>query len=440
METIRATQTVTIAVAGNPNSGKTTLFNALTGLRHHAGNWPGVTVEKKEGRYHDPKSGREVTIIDLPGIYGLGAYAEDERVARDYLINERPDALVNVVDATNLERNLFLTVQLLELTPRVVLALNMWDEVEAQGIKIRTDLLHERLGVLAIPTVATKKQGLDTLMEIALEISTRSMRDPLQIDYGPEIEESLDRLIPLLESVPELAVKYPLRWLALKYLENDEHFVHEVENKLSRETLAEIRAIRAHLHERLGDDPEVVIADRRYAFIEQVLCDVVERPQKTENLTFSDRLDRIFTHRIWGIPIFLLLMFLMFQFTFALGTPLSDYLEEGFAWLGDTTGEYLTNLGIHETIVSLIANGIINGVGAVVVFFPPIFFMFLAIAILEDSGYMARAAYVMDRFMRAIGFMENPLFPCFSALAVTCPRSSPRVPLKAEQIASQRSS
>ncbi|RKQ83687.1 ferrous iron transport protein B [Brockia lithotrophica] len=421
MEPARTTQTLTIAVAGNPNSGKTTLFNALTGLRHHVGNWPGVTVEKKEGRYRDPKSGREVLLVDLPGIYGLGAYAEDERVARDYIVGERPDALINVVDATNLERNLFLTVQLLELTPRVVLALNMWDEVEARGMKIRTDLLSERLGVLAVPTVATKKQGLDTLMEVALDVAARSVREPLRIDYGPEVEEALERLVPLLERASELAAKYPLRWLAVKYLEGDEYLAREVEDKLPREALAEVRAIRAHLRERLGEDPEVVIADRRYAFIERILCDVVERPQEAETLTFSDRLDRILTHRIWGIPIFLFLMFLVFEFTFALGKPLSDLLEEAFSWFGDVTGEYLTDLGVHDTVVSLVTNGIINGVGAVVVFFPPIFFMFLAIALLEDSGYMARAAYVMDRFMRAIGLHGKSFIPMLLGFGCNVP-------------------
>jgi len=414
-------KTLTIAVAGNPNSGKTTLFNALTGLRRNVGNWPGVTVEKKEGRYRDPKSGREVVLVDLPGIYGLGAYAEDERVARDYIVGERPDALIDVVDATNLERNLFLTLQLLELTPRVVLALNMWDEVEARGIKIRTDLLGERLGVLAVPTVATKKQGLDTLMEVAIDVAARSVREPLRIDYGPEVEEALERLVPLLERTSELATRYPLRWLAVKYLEGDELVVREVEDKLPREALAEARAIRAHLRERLGEDPEVAIADRRYAFIERILRDVVERPKEAEALTFSDRLDRILTHRIWGIPIFLSLMYLVFQFTFALGDPLIELLEEAFEELGEVTGEYLSDLGVHDTVVSLVADGIIDGVGAVVVFFPPIFFMLLAIAFLENSGYMARAAYVMDRFMSAIGLHGKSFIPMILGFGCNVP-------------------
>lgn len=258
-------------------------------------------------------------------------------------------------------------------------------------------------------------------MEVALDVASHSVREPLRIDYGPEVEEALTRLVPLLESVSELATKYPLRWLAVKYLEGDEHLVREVEDKLPREALAEARAVRAHLRERLGEDPEVVIADRRYAFIERILCDVVERPQEVDTLTFSDRLDRILTHRIWGIPIFLLLMFLVFEFTFALGNPLSDLLEEAFSWLGDATGEYLTDLGVHDTVVSLVTNGIINGVGAVVVFFPPIFFMFLAIALLEDSGYMARAAYVMDRFMRAIGLHGKSFIPMLLGFGCNVP-------------------
>lgn len=404
---------VVIALAGNPNVGKTCIFNNLTGAHQHVGNWPGVTVEKKEGRF--AYSGETVRVVDLPGIYGLGAYAEDERVARDYLLSGEAGVVINIVDATNLERNLYLTVQLLEMGANVVVALNVMDEAEARGIKIDTDKLGRLLGVPVIPTVAPKKQGMAELVAAAMQ-KARTPGAPVRITYGREVEEELAKLETLVAGYPALSGRFPPRWLAVKILEGDEHVLREIEGFAG--IAAQQRESSARLEAVTGQDAESLIADGRYGFIAGILKETVSR-RKTpeERITLSDRIDRIVTHRVLGIPIFLAAMWAVFQFTFALGDPLIGYVETFFEWLGGLASAHIAN----ELLASLVVDGIIGGVGSVLVFIPPIFLLFLAISFLENSGYMARAAYIMDRLMHALGLHGKSFIPLLIGFGCNVP-------------------
>ncbi|MEW5763039.1 MAG: ferrous iron transport protein B [Bacillota bacterium] len=404
---------VVFALAGNPNVGKTCIFNNMTGARQHVGNWPGVTVEKKEGQFF--YGGETVRVVDLPGIYGLGAYAEDERVARDYLLSGEARVVINIVDATNLERNLYLTVQLLEMGANVVVALNVMDEAEARGMKIDTDRLGRLLGVPVIPTVAPKKQGMTELVAAAMQ-KARTPGAPVRITYGREVEEELAKLETLVAGRPALAGRFPPRWLAVKVLEGDEHALRAIEQ--FADVAAQRRESAARLEAVTGQDVESLIVDGRYGFIAGILKETVARRRTPEErITLSDRIDRIVTHRVLGLPIFLAAMWAVFQFTFTVGDPLIGYVETFFEWLGGVAGARIAN----EMLASLVVDGIIGGVGSVLVFIPPIFLLFLAISFLEDSGYMARAAYIMDRLMHALGLHGKSFIPLLIGFGCNVP-------------------
>lgn len=391
-----------IALGGNPNCGKTTLFNAITGARQHVGNYPGITVEKKEGFYS--LNGYQLRLVDLPGTYSLTAYSMEEIVARDFLVNERPGAVIDIVDASNLERNLYLTVQLMELGVPLVVALNMMDAAKSRGIEIDTDELSKRLHLPIIPMVARTGKGKDELLEVTSGLAAKSLEwTPLHISYGPDIDPVLSSMEAEIVSAGLLTDIFPARWTALKYLEADEQVIKkgkEANPELSGRLEASAAQVSDHLHATLDSYPEAIIADHRYGFIAALLKNgVVRRNEKADRLYLSDQLDRVLTNRFFGPIIMMLILYLVYQFTFKYSKIPIDWLASGFSALG----------GLAESILppgpvkSLVVSGVIDGVGGIIGFVPLILFMFFAIAFLEDTGYLARVAYMLDRVFRVFG-------------------------------------
>ena len=411
----------TVAMTGNPNSGKTTLFNQLTGAHQHVGNYPGVTVEKKEGLR--AWKGARLRVVDLPGTYSLTAYSTEELVARDFVIDEHPDVVVSVVDASNLERNLYLAVQLLELGVPLVLALNMSDVAAARGYAIDQDRLSGLLGgVPLVPTVAPRGEGVEDLLDAVVAVARGERRlRPVRITYGREADEAVDRLAALLApEAAHLAPRTP-RWVALKLLEGDEQVRRRVERQCEKaaDVLAAADAAAVHLTSVFRDAPEMVIADRRYGFISGACLEAVRTTTQSRH-TWSDQIDLVVTHPVLGLPIFLGLMYLVFFATFRLGAYPMRWMQAGFhamaagveaAWPGAAEG----------ALGSLLVDGVIGGVGGVVAFLPSILILFLAIAFLEDSGYMARAAFITDRWMHKIGLHGKSFIPMLIGFGCTVP-------------------
>ncbi len=388
---------LTIALAGNPNSGKTSLFNALTGARQHVGNYPGVTVELKEGRRRH--HGRQLRFVDLPGTYSLTAHSEEERVARDFIVEQRPDVLINVIDASNLERNLYLTLQLRELGVPLVLAFNMSDQAREMGIEFDLGRLEESLGCRIVPTVGYRGEGIAPLVEAVLETAgTAQPGTSARTDYGEAIEAAILPLVERLGGSRRGPGPADPRWVAVKLLESDQVVGAMVPDPGVRTLLEETRA---QLEATLGEPVESAIAGRRYDVIASICRDAVRRPAERPH-TFSDRIDAWATHRWLGIPLFLGLMFLVFHLTFTLGEPFMNGIEAGIDRLADALPRWLPRLA-DGPLMALLVDGVLRGVGGVVVFLPNILFLFLAIAALEDTGYMARAAFIMDRLMNRIG-------------------------------------
>lgn len=391
----------TIALVGNPNSGKTTIFNALTGTNQHVGNWPGVTVEKKEGKVKH--GSEEYTIIDLPGTYGLGGYSEDEVVARDFILEGNYDVIINVVDATNLERNLYLTTLLMEMGAKVVIALNMVDEAEKRHIKIDYDRLSKEIGSPIVPTIASKGKGIHNLMQVVEKAIVNDNHNK-RISYGKEIDEKIDLLKSWLEK-QQIKKEYPLDWLAIKLLENDQELIKQYsQNEIAnREIIDEIRTAIDEIVATSGMEPEMVILDKRYEFVSNVLKASVIKP-KDDVETITDKIDRIVTHKHFGIPIFALIMFIIYQLTFTIGQDiLGEWVAIGIGWLGELVSGFLEAIQAPEILILFISDGVFGGVGAVLEFVPIILVLYMMFGILEDTGYLSRAAYVMDRFMRALG-------------------------------------
>ena len=408
---------MTIALAGNPNSGKTTLFNALTGMHQHVGNYPGVTVEKKEGelKYKD----YDITVVDLPGTYSLTAHSIDEVVARNFVIEEKPDVVIDIIDSSNLERNLYLATQFMELGVPLVLAFNMSDIASKQGLEIDKVKLSELLGAPIVFTVATKKVGINELLDEAINLvekkTTIRRNTPV---YGKEVEEEIKKIEALLLKDKDLIQKYPSRWLAVKLLEGDSEVIKKIkESEYSDQIIKQVEKSTAHLTSILGDTPEAIIADGRYGFISGACSEAVKRTYEVRH-TISDEMDKVLINRILGLPIFLGVMWLIFKFTFAASAPLCDWFDKGMGWLGDTIGGLLPE---GSAIQSLIVNGIIGGVGSVLSFVPIIFLLFLAMAFLEDSGYMARAAFIMDKLMHKIGLHGRSFIPMLLGFGCNVP-------------------
>ena len=396
-------------LAGNPNSGKTTLFNHLTGARQHVGNYPGVTVDKKEGSLNFKD--HRMLVVDLPGTYSLTAYSVEELVARDYLVNERPDVVVNIVDASNLERNLYLTCQFLELGVPLIIALNMVDVAENRGISIDTDKLSQLLGVPIIPIVARTGQGVDALLEAVLTVSREKDHPPTLLRYGSDIDQSLNEIVPLIEQNQLLTSTYPARWTGLKILENDEQILDKAmraNSALTQQLVGRSEALTRHLQTTVDAYPEAVIADHRYGFIKSILRQgVVTRTFDVDRLYTSDKIDKIVTHRVVGPLIMAAILFGLYSFTFNYSTFLVDWLSSFFALLGSTVETMLPDGPIKSMIIS----GVIDGVGGVLGFVPIIMFMFFGIAVLEDSGYLARVAFMMDRIFHFFGLHGSSVMP-----------------------------
>ncbi len=406
-----ATRSLTVALAGNPNSGKTTIFNRLTGARQRVGNYPGVTVEWKQGRRRTPEA--DLHLVDLPGIYSLTTLSEEELVARDYLLHRRPDVVVHVVDASNLARNLYLATELLELAVPLILVLNMSDVAERQGQSIDVAALSTRLGVPVIPVIGTRGDGLDDLERAILAAADGRARP---VDLGPAVEARVQRLATRLAANDRGDPETPARWRAVKLLEQDRQVTDQLADPDLRAAVAQ--AVR-ELDE--GDDvtSDVVVARQRYAFI-QSLCAGVLRQAGRPPRSFGDRLDHVAMHAVWGVPVFLLLMFVVFHLTFTLGNPLMNVVERGFGLLAAVVSGWWP-AGSPSALRSLLVDGIIGGVGGVVVFLPNILLLFLAIAVLEATGYMARAAFVMDRFMSRVGLHGKSFIPLLIGFGCTVP-------------------
>ncbi len=408
---------IVVALAGNPNSGKTTVFNSLTGARQHVGNYPGVTVERKEG--HADFDGHELQVVDLPGTYSLTPYSLEELVARNFVIDERPDVVVDVVDASNLERNLYLATQFIELDIPVIIALNMIDMAEAQGLHIDTELLTQLLGVHVIPMVATTGFGKRELLDAIVEVTAKRTKPRVTISFGSELEPHIASVTEKLDDIGlDDQMRISPRWLAIKLLENDAEVVKDLRERIpqAEELLEGVVRARRHIREVLGEDPEIAIGDRRYGFIAGA-CRRAVATVKRPKVDITDLIDDIVTNRIAGIPIFLLLMWLMFEMVFTLGQPPMGWIEAGFEWLGAVAAAWLP----PGELQSLIVDGIIGGVGGVLVFVPNILLLFLAIAFIEDTGYMARTAFVVDRFMRYIGLHGKSFIPMLIGFGCTVP-------------------
>ncbi len=389
-----------IALAGNPNSGKTTLFNELTGARQHVGNYPGVTVEKKQGTCISDSG--KFSVVDLPGTYSLSAYSLEEVVARDFLVNEKPSMIVNIVDASNLERNLYLSVQFMEMGIPVTIALNMMDVAKKRGIEIDIEKLSTLLGIPVVPTVARNGKGKKQLLR-TIARHTGHSSEPLHISYGHDIDETLDEMEDVIHAAGFLTDKYRARWIALKYLENDSQII-ELGKKENHETAIElekiVKKLTSHLNATLDTHPEGLIADQRYGFINSVLKQNVIRFQQDRNrLMLSDKIDKVVTNRFLGPVIMIGVIMGLYNFTFSYSEMPVGWFESFFGWLSGVAESALP----EGLLKSLIISGMIDGVGGVIGFVPLIMFMFFGISILEDSGYLARMSFMLDRIFRMFG-------------------------------------
>lgn len=404
------------ALAGNPNSGKTSIFNMLTGARQHVGNYPGVTVEKKEGIFK--YAGVEITLVDLPGTYSLTAYSTEELVARNFVIEEHPDVVIDVIDSSNIERNLYLATQFIEMNVPLVLAFNMSDIAEQRGLKFDIEQLSKLLEAEIVPTIGNKGKGKQELLDAIVKTAKQGRRERIhKVHYGEEIEHELSAIETLLvDKEQQLVEKYGLRWLAVKLLEGDTDITAKVHN---RDVLEAVEASTKHLKNIFGDEPDIIMADRRYGFISGACQETIKTTVESRHSS-SDMIDAIVTNRILGLPIFLLLMYVVFFSTFKIGKYPMGWLEQFFEWLGITIAGFWP-AGSESQFKSLLVDGIISGVGGVLVFLPNILLLFLAIALLEDSGYMARAAFIMDRVMHKIGLHGKSFIPMLIGFGCSVP-------------------
>ena len=416
---------IRIALAGNPNCGKTTLFNDITGSKQHVGNWPGVTVEQKTGKY---KKNKEIEIVDLPGIYSLSPYSAEEIVARDYIVDENPDVLIDIVDGTNIERNLYLTLQVLETKIPTVIALNMMDEVEASGTKIDVKKLSKILGVPVIPIVARNGKGVNELMEAAQKIaSSKTQSNDLEV-FSPQVNNYITEIVRLLDDNDNQNHKsssYEM-WQAIKILEEDEIVIE----KLPGNKRSKITSIVEKANSDFNGDTEAEIADQRYKFISEVVNKTVSKPLKANGQrkeTTSDKIDKVLTNRIIAIPAFLVIMYALFSITFGEGplgigvwlqTIVTDFWDGPFT---ETIMGAIESMGAADWATGLVGDGILAGVGGVVSFLPQILVLFLLMSFLEDSGYMARVAFVMDRLFRRFGLSGKSFIPLLMGYGCSVP-------------------
>ena len=397
---------IKIALAGNPNCGKTTMFNALTGANQYVGNWPGVTVEKKEGKLKSKKTKEEVIVTDLPGIYSMSPYTLEEVVSRDYVLKENPDVIIDLVDATNIERNLYLTTQLIETGVPVVIALNMADLLAKRGIKIDVKRLSMLLNCPIIETSALKGEGLDKLIDEAVKVAKKSEIDLPKDIFSAELEGAVAEVKSVL---PDSVSEEKKRWYAVKFLENDSKVVESM--KLSGAAAQTVEAQRRALEKKHDDDMESIVTDERYKFIQKIVSTTVQKGK--EKLTTSDKIDRIVTNRFLGIPIFMLVMWVVYYVSVTtVGTFVTDWTNDVFVVaIQDAATSALSAIGAGDMVMGLVVDGIIGGLGAVLGFVPQMAILFLFLSILEDCGYMVRIAFVMDRVFRHFGLSGKSFIP-----------------------------
>ena len=397
---------IKIALAGNPNCGKTTMFNALTGANQYVGNWPGVTVEKKEGKLKSKKTKEEVIVTDLPGIYSMSPYTLEEVVSRDYVLKENPDVIIDLVDATNIERNLYLTTQLIETGVPVVIALNMADLLAKRGIKIDVKRLSMLLDCPIIETSALKGEGLDKLIDEAVKVAKKSEIDLPKDIFSAELEGAVAEVKSVL---PDSVSEEKKRWYAVKFLENDSKVVESM--KLSGAAAQTVEAQRKALEKKHDDDMESIVTDERYKFIQKIVSTTVQKGK--EKLTTSDKIDRIVTNRFLGIPIFMLVMWVVYYVSVTtVGTFVTDWTNDVFVVaIQDAATSALSAIGAGDMVMGLVVDGIIGGLGAVLGFVPQMAILFLFLSVLEDCGYMVRIAFVMDRVFRHFGLSGKSFIP-----------------------------
>ncbi|EJO5349363.1 ferrous iron transport protein B [Clostridium botulinum] len=398
-------ENIRIALVGNPNCGKTTMFNYLTGSSQYVGNWPGVTVEKKEGKL---KQHKDVRVIDLPGIYSLSPYTLEEVITRNYLISEKPEVIINIVDGTNLERNLYLSTQVMELGIPVVIALNMMDIIRKNGDSIDKEKLSKFMGCPVIETSALKGDGCKELINKAIELAKSHKENVIEHTFANDVEKVLSDIEnEIYNQVP----KEHLRWFAIKLFENDEKAIEQ--GNISKTSKDKVQSIVSSFEDKLDDDGESIITNERYNYISKIINKCVVKKNKSK-LTVSDKIDKVVTNRILGLPIFALIMFLVYYLSIStIGTGATDWVND--VLFGDVIPPavegFLTSIGTADWLVSLINDGIIAGVGAVLGFLPQMMVLFLCLAILEDCGYMSRIAFIMDRIFRKFGLSGKSFIP-----------------------------
>lgn len=392
-----------VGLAGNPNVGKTTVFNRLTGMRQHVGNWPGKTVERAEGHFNH--GSYEYDVVDLPGNYALSAHSMEEIVSRDFIVDDDSDVIINVVDAANLERNLYLTVQMMELGANLVMALNMNDFAKKKDHIIDIKKMSELLGFPVVEVNAKTGDGFEELLTTVEKQSSKPIDSSVKLSYGDELSEHLGDLKALIEKDSNL-LDVPSIWTAIKLLERDSIVIEKVQgSSQSSAIMSETDKVAGHLHDIYNEGAEEVIANARYAFISGLMAEAVKRPA-VEKETMTDKIDKIVTNRILAIPIFIVIMYLLFTLTFDISAPFCDAIDGFFGWLGEYIAENVAN----EYLASFLCDGLIGGVGGVLVFLPQIIIMFLFLSILEDSGYLARAAFTLDKIMHKLVGLHGKAF------------------------------
>ncbi len=404
---------ISVALAGNPNSGKSSLFNILTGSHQHIGNYPGVTVEKKQGNASHGET--RLFITDLPGTYSLTSYSQEEVLARRFLVEEAPDVVVNVLDATNLERNLYLTIQLLEMGANMVVALNMMDEVRKQKAELDVDLISSRLGCPVVETIGHHGAGLEALKEAIVEVAERGKTDTV-IQYSDELGEEVEKICGHFSNYKQ--VPYHASFAAIKLLESDMEVMARFRRQTNYEPLFEqVRSGKTRLGKIYGNPTEILIGDRRYGFSAGLVREATLRKPEHDLYRITEKIDAVVTNRVLGLPIFGLAMYGIFWVTFTLGTPMMNLIEAGFRWLSG----FLMTVLPESILRSVLVDGVIGGVGGVIVFLPNIVLLFLCISFLEDTGYMSRAAFIMDKIMHKIGLHGRSFIPMMIGFGCTVP-------------------
>ena len=409
---------IRIALAGNPNSGKTSIFNALTGETQHVGNYPGVTVEKKVGRIN--YKGRIIEFIDLPGTYSLSAFSIEEVVTRDFVIKEKPDVIIDVIDSTNVERNLYLCLQFQELGVPIVGALNMTDEAQTMGININEKQLGTILGIPFVKTIGSRGKGTEELLSISVQVADGIISSNIRhLNYGQELETQHNKLIDILQTDPIFKKKYSLHWTAIKLLENDNDAIKKIthEHRNSTEIINAAAKARLWVEKHFGDDSEVVVGEQRYAYIHGACREVITDEQKSKRIDYTEIVDNVILNKYLGLVIFLGVMFLIYHLTFTLGNPLSGIINNFFNWGQENINQYLP----HGILKDLLVEGIIGGVGGVLMFLPIVLLLFLGLSLLEDTGYMARAAFVMDKLMHIFGLHGRSFIPMMVSTGCAVP-------------------